>query len=148
MSRKRTVHEVAFRLSHDMALQITPRMGELGSGLASQQLRTLRLIWSGDHATLVDVAKTLKRDKAQVTRLIDELCKAGLVERKPNPNDGRSKILALTPKAYTFFERVETIEDEFANELIDGIDPKDLDTFFKVSDQLSRNLREISADKD
>ena len=146
MSRKRTIHEVAFRLTQDMSAQISPRVGEIGAGLAPQQLRTLRVIWSGDDTTLVDVAKTLKRDKAQVTRLIDELSKAGFVERKPNPRDGRSRLLQLTPKALSLFERLEAIEEEISSALTSGIDEKDLETFFKVSDQLSRNLKDISAD--
>ena len=44
----RTVHEVAFRLSYDMSTQISPRLGEIGAGFAPQQLRAMRLIWSGE----------------------------------------------------------------------------------------------------
>lgn len=143
MKKTRTVHEVAFRLSHDMSLQIAPRLGELGKTLAPQQLRTMRLIWSGENVTLVDVADTLKRDKAQVVRLIDKLVEAGMVTREPNPEDGRSKILKLTPEGYAFFEGIEALEADFSEKLVEGIARQDLETFFRVSDQLSKNLRDI-----
>lgn len=144
---KRTVHEVAFRLSHDMSLQITPRLGEIGVDLSAQQMRTMRLIWaSAEPVTLVDISKTLKRDKAQIVRLIDSLCRLGVVERVPNPDDGRSKILVLTQSGEDVFRRVEAIEAAFSEQLIDGIPTKDLATFFRVSDHLSRNLKDIDAD--
>lgn len=139
----RTVHEVAFRLSYDMSTQISPRLGEIGAGFAPQQLRAMRLIWSGERTTLGDLASTLKRDKGQVVRLIDELCKAGMLVREPNPYDGRSKILVLTDKAHALFAKIEEIEAKFAEDLTQGIAQRDLDVFFKVSDQLSANLRDI-----
>lgn len=143
MGRKRAVHEAAFRLSHDIGLQIGPRLGKVGINLAPQQLRTMRLIWSRNKTTMIDISKTLKRDKAQVTRLIDELCKAGMISRETNPDDGRSKILKLTQKGNALFIRIEKIEAQFSEELIEGISEKDLQIFFDVSDQLSDNLREI-----
>ena len=142
-SVKRSVHEVAFRLSYDMSLQIRPRLGEIGVELAPQQLRVMRLIWSAGQTTLVDIAHTLKRDKSQVVRIIDELSRLGMIVRKPNPDDGRSKILVLTRKAMKFFEKIEAIESQFARELTQGIRKSDLDVFYKVSDQLSNNLRGI-----
>ena len=143
MKNKRSIHEVAFRLSYDMSLQITARLGEIGADLPPQQIRTLRLIWSGKDVTLVDIANTLKRDKAQVVRIIDQLSKVGMVKREPNPKDGRSKILKLTPKGRTFFERIENIEAQFSQALINDISTKDLNTFFEISDRLSENLKNI-----
>lgn len=144
MNKNRTVHEAAFRLSYDLSLQIGPKVGKLGLNLAPLQIRALRLIWSTENATMMDLSKTLKRDKGQITRLVDELCKSELVKRVPNPNDGRSKLLTLTKKSADFFKTVEKIEETFSEQLVDGIDPADLAVFFAVSDKLSANLKEIS----
>lgn len=142
--RRRTVHEVAFRLSHDMATQIAPEIEKFELGLTKQQMRTMRLIWASDQVTLVDVAKTLKRNKAQVVRLVDELSKAGMVVRKPNPKDGRSKILSLTDRATNFFKTIEMIEEKFSTQLTEGISRQELDVFFSVADRLSANLRDLN----
>ena len=129
-----------------MGLQIAPRMGEEGVGVSKVQMRALRLVWSEEGVTLMDITKTLKRDKAQVTRLIDELVKAELVMRVPNPDDGRSKILRLTDGGVKLFERVEAVEAQFSEKLIRGIEPEDLAAFYRVADQLSDNLKNIEAD--
>ena len=143
MTRKRSIHEVAFRLNHDMALQIAPEVAKMDVGLTAQQLRTMRLIWASENVTMMEIADTLKRNKAQVVRLVDELCKAGMVVRRPNPNDGRSKILSLTEQGAGFFHKIEAIEDRFASKLTDGIADEDLQAFFRVADQLSANLKAL-----
>ena len=145
MPKKRTIHEVAFRLSHDMALQVAPEIEKFELGLTKQQMRAMRLIWAHDQATLVDVASTLKRNKAQVVRLVDELCNAGMVVRKPNPKDGRSKLLSLTQRATDFFDAVEAIEEKFSAQMTDGISEQDLATFFAVADKLSANLKDLNS---
>lgn len=143
MKKKRTIHEVAFRLSYDLKLQIMPHLGKLEFKPAPLQLRAMRQIWSSDETTLLDISKTLKKDKSQVKRLIDELCSSGLVYREPHPKDKRSKILKLTDKGNEFFTLIESIEAKFSKQLISGIPKEELDTFFKVSDQLSKNLQQI-----
>lgn len=143
MQKRRTIHEVAFRLSYDLSTQIGPSVSKLGVKPAPMQLRAMRQIWVSGESTLIDIAKTLKRDKAQVARLVDELCEINMVKREPNPNDGRSKLLKLTKKGYAFFESIEKIEAEFSEQLTIDISAKDLEIFFAVSDKLSANLREI-----
>lgn len=144
MSKKRTIHEAVFRLSYDLSLQIMPHLKDLKIKLAPQQLRAMRQIWTSKESTLLELSRTLKRDKGQVTRLVDELCKLKMVERIPNPNDGRSKLLRLTPQGHQFFESIETIEGKFSKQMIEGISQEQLDVFFKVSDQISNNLKNIS----
>ncbi|TDF38229.1 MarR family transcriptional regulator [Alteromonadaceae bacterium M269] len=143
MDKKRTIHEVAFRLSYDLTTQIAPKLSNLKTKPSPLQLRAMRQIWTNNNSTLLDLAKTLKRDKGQVTRLVGELCDMQLVERIPNPNDGRSKLLSLTKKGHEFFTSIEKIEEEFSERLKVGISQEDLDTFFAVSDKLSENLREL-----
>ncbi|WP_020412815.1 MarR family winged helix-turn-helix transcriptional regulator [Microbulbifer variabilis] len=140
MAKNRTVHEAAFRLSYDLSLQIAPELGRLSMKLAPQQLRAMRQIWTKEESTLAELSATLKRDKGQVTRLVDELCSLDMVKRVPNPNDGRSKLLKLTKKGYKFFETIEEIEAEFSQQLTKGISKEDLKVFFSVADQLSENL--------
>ena len=143
MNKNRTIHEVAFRLSYDMGVQIAPRLSHLNISLAPQQLRAMRRVWTKGETTLADICATLKRDKGQVTRIIDGLCKLELLTREPNPNDGRSKLLKLTPQGHRFFEAIEEVEAEFSAELTRGISKEDLSVFFKVSDSLSENIRKM-----
>ncbi|UOA28224.1 MarR family transcriptional regulator [Pseudosulfitobacter sp. DSM 107133] len=43
-----------------------------------------------------------------MTNRLDRLAAAGLVERRPNPEDGRGSVVALTPQGYAMIDRVVT----------------------------------------
>ncbi|WP_445364278.1 MarR family winged helix-turn-helix transcriptional regulator [Microbulbifer sp. ANSA003] len=143
MEKHRSIHEAIFRLSYDLGMQIAPQLEEMRIKLAPQQLRAMRQIWAQQELTPAELGGALKRDKGQITRLVDELCTSGMVERVPNPSDGRSKLLRLTGKGNQFFARVEEVEGNFSKDLMQGIDKKNLQAFFAVADQLSRNLTKI-----
>jgi DNA-binding MarR family transcriptional regulator len=108
------------------------------------KMRALRVIWSSDEATAQDIVSTIKRDKAQVARLVEDLCEQNLVERRMNPNDKRSKLLRLTDCGRDIFNKVEQIEQSFANELIEGIPKEELEVFFGVADKLSENMKSMN----
>jgi len=45
-----------------------------------------------------DLAARVVLSRTRVSRLVDEIVRAGLVERVPDPDDGRATFAALTPK--------------------------------------------------
>ncbi|WP_310619275.1 MarR family winged helix-turn-helix transcriptional regulator [Flexibacterium corallicola] len=144
MQKKRTIHEVALRLHFDVKMQLVSRMAEVKRmEFAPQQLRAMRHIWHHGQCTSMDLVKTLKRDKGQISRIIDELCKDEMVERIPNPEDKRSRLLILSQKGYDFFAHVEAVEAEFSEAMIKNISPEELEVFFSVSDRISENLKNI-----
>ena len=53
-----------------------------------------------------------------VTNRIDQLEKAGLVSRAPNPDDRRSMIVALTPKGLELIEEAVTAHVENQHQLV------------------------------
>lgn len=142
--RKRTVLEVAFRLQYDVRNVMGDRLHQLDIDLVPMQMRTLRIIWSADNVTSQYIVSALKRDKAQVTRLVNELVARNLVYREPNPEDKRSKILKLTDEGNQIFQQIEDIEKGVFDEMVKGINAEDLQTFFRVADQLTKNMRQMT----
>src|SRR6476620_12702326 len=60
--------------------------------------------------------------RTRVSRVVDELVRAGLVAREPNPDDGRSAYAALTPAGRTALRKaaptyVAAVRREFADHL-------------------------------
>src|SRR3954468_16685374 len=60
--------------------------------------------------------------RTRVSRVVDELVRAGLVTREPNPDDGRSAFAALTPAGRAALRKsaptyVAAVQREFADHL-------------------------------
>jgi DNA-binding MarR family transcriptional regulator len=60
--------------------------------------------------------------RTRVSRVVDELVRAGLVAREPNPDDGRSAFATLTPAGRTALRKaaptyVAAVQREFADHL-------------------------------
>ena len=77
--------------------------------------------------------------RTRVSRVVDELTRAGLVAREPNPDDGRSAFAALTPAGREALRRaaptyVAAVHREFA----DHLSPREAEV-------LARALRKVLA---
>jgi DNA-binding MarR family transcriptional regulator len=69
------------------------------------QRKLLSAIADSEPATLNDVAKAIGRGAPAVSRSVDALVRAGLVERTQDPNNRRRLALRLTPQGRELLER-------------------------------------------
>ena len=63
-----------------------------------------------------------------MTNRIDQLSKAGLVERTHNPKDGRSVIITLTKKGLSLIESAVTAHVETQAKLTSGLSKAESET--------------------
>ncbi|WP_052460363.1 MarR family winged helix-turn-helix transcriptional regulator [Microbacterium gorillae] len=77
------------RLYLEMAHRVSP-------GLLPGSYKVFSIIALRDGATLSALAEALHVDKGQMSRTIRDLDEHGLVERTPDPNDGRSALITLS----------------------------------------------------
>lgn len=71
-----------------------------------------------------------------MTSLLDRLEKRGLVERKDNPEDRRSFLIALTPKGRKAASRVNALVEEIESEIGKRVTQRDLAGFQKVMEAI------------
>lgn len=76
----------------------------------------------GRRLTMGQLGSVAAVSRTRVSRVVDELVKAGLVAREPNPEDGRSAFAALTPAGRATLRRaaptyLAAVQREFANHL-------------------------------
>lgn len=69
--------------------------------------------------TLSALAEALVADKGQISRAVRELEKLGLVQRTPDPDDGRSSLLSPTPLGV---ERLAAARAPQENALVDALE--------------------------
>ncbi|HTN15607.1 MAG TPA: MarR family transcriptional regulator [Sphingomonadaceae bacterium] len=68
----------------------------------------------------VDIARRLRIEGPTLTRMLDSLEKDGLVERLPDPNDRRTKLLRLTQEGEAVLREVFVIAEDLRFRLLDG----------------------------
>lgn len=66
---------------------------------------------------LTDVAEEMQVTKPSATTMVQRLERKGLVERRPSPEDARSKLVVLTAKAETGLEEESKIYQVMAKTL-------------------------------
>ncbi len=79
-----------------------------------------------------DLADLLDIEPITLTRIIDRLQEAGLVERTPDPTDRRAWRLHVTEKAQPVVEKLRAIANEMTAETLAGISLKDVETTQRV----------------
>jgi DNA-binding MarR family transcriptional regulator len=79
-----------------------------------------------------DLADLLDIEPITLTRIIDRLQEAGLVERTPDPTDRRAWRLHVTEKAQPVVGKLRAIADEMTAEAFAGIDPQDIEVMRQV----------------
>lgn len=70
----------------------------LAPGLSPGAYKLFSTIASRDGVRPSELSERMMADKSQVSRMLRELESHGLVERSPDPEDGRSSLLAATPR--------------------------------------------------
>ena len=92
-------------------------------GITVAQCHALLEIGKGSEITLVDLASILELDNSTLSRTIDGMVQAGLVERKTNPEDRRYLSITLTIKGEKIFGDINNTFDQFYIDVFAGIPP-------------------------
>ncbi|QDX31253.1 MarR family winged helix-turn-helix transcriptional regulator [Dickeya poaceiphila] len=85
------------------------------------------------------LAETLGLDASAVVRVLDNLQKQGLIERREG-NDRRFREIHLTAIGLEQVEKVESIAGQVRNQALDGISEQDIQQVSRVINQVIANL--------
>ncbi|MFJ3074307.1 MULTISPECIES: MarR family winged helix-turn-helix transcriptional regulator [Pseudomonas] len=92
----------------------------------------LMIVRLGDGVHQVAVAQAAGLESPSLVRLLDQLCKAGLVCRSEDPLDRRAKALSLTAEGRRLAEAIEAELVRVRHEVLQGIDDADLQATLRV----------------
>ena len=108
--------------------------------LTKEQWTILGVLWQDDGCSQQTLADKTHKDKPGITRLIDNLEKENLVERRPDTKDRRLNLIFLTPQGKKIETEVMAIVNQTIKDAVKGIDPENLkivkETFLQIYDNL------------
>jgi len=86
--------------------------------LPYSELKCLMLFDGERYLTVKGIAQRLDVAKSRVTKIIDGLITRGLTERMEDPNDGRIKLISLTPKGEEKSKEIDAFQREIHQKIL------------------------------
>jgi len=116
--------------------------GELSPSLAAALATVER------HAPITpsELAARERIQRPTATRLLARLEDAGLVERTPDPTDGRSSLVAPTPDAVAMMAEVRTRKAAYLARRLETLNAEELATLERAADLLERMFDDDTAE--
>src|SRR5215469_413959 len=89
-----------------------------------------------------ELAEMLDLQPITLTRLLDRLAECGLIERRPDPNDRRAKLMFLTPKARPLLEQLGELGNELMGTSLAAVDREHIEVMVAQLAIVKENLRQ------
>ena len=104
----------------------------VGMGVTRAQWKVLFRLERQPGLRQIELADMLDIEPITLTRILDRLQEAGLIERSSDPADRRAWRLHVTAKARPLVAKLRAIADEMTADAFAGINPKDIQTTRQV----------------
>jgi MarR family 2-MHQ and catechol resistance regulon transcriptional repressor len=96
--------------------------------------------------TQVELSRMMLVNRANITTLIDRMEKAGLVARRPVPDDRRYNVIALTQHGIDMYQKVTGTYRKKVNEIMGVLSPEELESLKSILEKVRLNLDQIKRD--
>lgn len=101
-------------------------------GLKVRHYSVLALACSGAEPTQRELSQFLVLDPSQIVSIVDELEQGGAVERRTDPRDRRSKILAATAAGRALYARAQALVAGATGESLGGLSGAERDELLRL----------------
>ena len=98
----------------------------VGMGVTRAQWKVLFRLQRQPGLRQIELADILDIEPITLSRIVDRLEEAGLVERVADPADRRAWRLHVTARAQPLIEKLRAVADEMIAEAFGGIDPEQI----------------------
>ena len=111
----------------------------VGLGVTRAQWKVLFRLTRQPGLRQIELADMLDIEPITLSRIVDRLEEAELVERKADPADRRAWRLHVTARARPLVEKLRAVADEVIAEAFAGIDPNDIEITRQVLAKARQN---------
>ncbi len=119
---------------------LTKRFAEAGYRVSPEQFSIVAQLWQQDGLSQQTLADRFHRSKVAAFHLITKLDEQGLVERRDNPQDGRSNLVYLTAEGRAMVATLIPLAQQNLDRALEGIPPKDVETAREVLYKIAVNM--------
>lgn len=129
-------------LLHDVARLMRKRFEQNARdlGLTRSQCQVLAHLARNEGIRQGALAELLEIEPITLTRILDRLEQAGLVERLAHPRDRRIRLLRLTEAAHLLLHEIFAIGALTRGEAMEGVADEDRDRLFDTLSRMKANL--------
>lgn len=121
MEQKQDLLDQLQQLTAELRGQFFQQLGPELPGLTAMHGRLLLMIARTSGTTAQQLSELLRRDKAQITRLLNDLQQTALVQRQTDPADGRRQLLLLSEQGQQLAARLKTKKRQIAGKMLTGL---------------------------
>ena len=111
MNQAEELRYLVLALQREGNRQLTEALRPIG--LSPAQAEVMQVLYQFGKLSLIELGERLVCETGSPSRLVKDMVKEGLIDRKPDPRDGRALHLSLTEKGITLIEKVNQIEDTY-----------------------------------
>jgi len=127
---------------HDVAKLIRRRFEEQARehNMTLPQWRLIGQLSKQEELPQSAIAGLIEADPMTVSGILDRLESRQLVERFPDPNDSRAKLVRLTDKAHDLVAQMRDVGKALFDEAFDGVSEEDRESLLRILTCVSANL--------
>jgi DNA-binding MarR family transcriptional regulator len=128
------------RLYHALTRLQNQQHAEVQSGVTADQHRLLAHLWKKDGMCQYELAHCTGRDRAGITRMVDILENAGVVERRADQRDRRLNLIYLTEAGHALKPLAEQVDSQALSYLMQNFSPEEKATFIHLLEKAIQNF--------
>ncbi len=114
------------------------------TGLSFSQINILMRLFHGESTTVSEIGDLLGVTNAAASQAVDRLVVLGLIERTEDPDDRRTKRLALTQTGRTTIEKGIEARSQWVEGITDALDPDQQEMIISALNLLSEAAKKTN----
>ncbi|HEY0921342.1 MarR family winged helix-turn-helix transcriptional regulator [Rheinheimera pacifica] len=140
MDEKRDLLDQLQQLTAELRGQFFQQLAPELPGLTAMHGRLLLMLAVKPGSTAQQLTELLRRDKAQITRLLNDLQQAALLQRQNDPADGRRQLLVLSAQGQQLAAELKAKKRQIAGKMLVGLTTEQQAQVAQALAQMYQNL--------
>jgi DNA-binding MarR family transcriptional regulator len=117
---------------------LAPRLEPFG--ITHEQFALLTCLWAEEGVSQTALAARAYVDETSLTRMLQRMEEADLVERREDPEDQRVNLVYLSPAARDLEERVMPLRRRGLRQAVTGLTDREVDQLHNMLEHVFHNL--------